>query len=313
MTEFPALRDALVGAATRRRRRRRLATASVPLLAACAAAVTFVSLPGPGREREEATPKPRTALEQLYGVFRRPQRPDDVMPAGPRNQNAMDPKQTRLVARDGSIRFYAGPTRDGRELCTITASGAGYGGGCGPISALRDDVAQGGWMGTVYALLFQDGVRDVRLLRQDGRREAPRVPENGLLARSPIGYTGVSWTSSSDRRYVNRIKPPEHSPRPPSTCPASLDPLPPKAADRARDVALLAVDELYPGVRESTVTDVQREPGTPCGREITARTLEVSLHLVPTDPKLRKSASLSQGRLLVGMQNGALRVFYLLR
>jgi hypothetical protein len=276
------------------------------------ATITFVSLPGPGPEREEATPAPRSALEQRYSVFRRPQRPEDVMPAGPREQNAMDPAQTRLVARDGSSRFYAGPTRDGRSLCTITVSGGGYGGGCGPISALRDDIAQGGWMGTTYALLFQDGVRDVRLLLQDGTREAPRVHDNGLLASSPIGYTGVSWTSASDTRYVNRIKPPARGAGPPSTCPASLDPLPPDAASRARRVALLAVDELYPGIAEATVTQVQREPGTPCGRAITARTLEVGLHLVPRDLRQSKSDSLSQGRLLVGMQEGALRVFYLL-
>jgi hypothetical protein len=312
MTEFPALRDALVGAATKRRRRRRVAGAALPLVAACAVAVTLVSLPGPGKEREGVAPETQSPLEQRYGVFRRPQRPQDVMPARPRDHYAMDAARTRLVAHDGSTRVFAGPTRDGRSLCTITVSGGGYLGGCGPISALRDDVAQGGWMGSTEALLFEDGVRDVRLLLQNGRREAPRVVDNGLLARSPIGYTGVSWTSASGTRYVNRIKPPARGAGPPSTCPSALAPLPPDAMKQARRVALLAVDQLYPGAASARVTEVQTEPGTPCAQALTIRMLEVTLKLVPADPRQRKSASLSQGRLLVGMQDGALRVVYLL-
>jgi hypothetical protein len=60
------------------------------------------------------------------------------------------------------------------------------------------------------------------------------------------------------------------------------------------------------------VTGIERPPGTPCSAEISQRSLDVSLHLVPRNPKQRKSASLSEGRLLVGMQGGAMRVFYLL-
>ncbi len=45
MTEFPALREALVAAAARRRRRRVLTGAAVPAFAVGAAVVALVALP----------------------------------------------------------------------------------------------------------------------------------------------------------------------------------------------------------------------------------------------------------------------------
>jgi hypothetical protein len=307
MSEFPALRDALVGAATRRRRRRRVASAALPLIAACVVAATLVSLPmGQAPEREDVAPKPPTELEQLYGVFRRPQRPEDVMPAGPRDRNAMAAEQTRLVASNGSSRFFAGPTRDGGSLCTITVSGGGYSGGCGPISALREDVAQGGWMGTIYALLFQDGARDVRLLLQNGGREAPRLREGGLLASSPVGYTGVSWTTPSGIRIVNRIKPPQPPLLPP--CMGPMDPLPDDAVAQAKRAALLEVDQVFPTVQRARVVNAAQYFGKACGKTNGPRAIVVTLDLA-TVPGARHT----QGRLVVGKVEGAMRVVHQLR
>lgn len=92
-------------------------------------------------------------------------------------------------------------------------------------------------------------------------------------------------------------------------CPA-LDPLPPGARSRSRDAALRAVDRLYPDVDSATVTAVGPPPyGTPCGRRVTARTLEVDLHVLPHNPAARRSASLSQGRLFVGSVGGRMAVW----
>ena len=70
MSEFPALRDALVGAATRRRRRRRVVSAALPVLAVVVAvgALAVVSRPRP--EREQAVPAPHGKITDGYGVFR---------------------------------------------------------------------------------------------------------------------------------------------------------------------------------------------------------------------------------------------------
>ena len=95
--------------------------------------------------------------------------------------------------------------------------------------------------------------------------------------------------------------------------PEALDPLPPDARAKGDRAALIAVDRCTRASDVATVVYASpREPGRRARRAITARTIEVTLRLVPRDPKQRKSASLSQGRLLVGMQDGALRVFYLL-
>ncbi len=87
----------------------------------------------------------------------------------------------------------------------------------------------------------------------------------------------------------------------PQGCPA-LGALPADAEASARRAALLAVDRIYPVV-EADVTAVTRGGGT-CHP---ASTLTVSLHLTPYDN--RKSDSLSQGRVLVGMVDGHMQVF----
>jgi hypothetical protein len=55
---------------------------------------------------------------------------------------------------------------------------------------------------------------------------------------------------------------------------------------------------------------VKRASGTPCAAAVTHRTLEVDLRL--NRQGARKSASLAQGRLLVGVVGGDLQVYYLM-
>ena len=46
-----------------------------------------------------------------------------------------------------------------------------------------------------------------------------------------------------------------------------------------------------------------------CTRDVTDRSLLVELHLTPFDASQRNSASLTQGRLLVGMVHGRMTVW----
>src|SRR3954467_13222039 len=87
MSELPALRDALVGAAARRvRRRRRRAVAVIgwtAVAAAAAAVVVLLSGAEPReRERPAITPSPAESLEQGFSVFRRPATAADALPTG---------------------------------------------------------------------------------------------------------------------------------------------------------------------------------------------------------------------------------------
>lgn len=302
MSEFPALRDALVAAGMRRRRRRRTVGAALPLLAAAAAVIALLSLPHSTPDREQAAPQRLTPLQELFGVFRRAQRPEDRMPAGPAGRYGIDPAGARQIGGAGSG-FYAAPTRGGRSLCTVVVSGAGYGGGCARIRDLRPGVAHGQWSGATYALLFPDGVRDVRLLHADGRHDAPRIVDNGVFARSDDEFTGVSWTSGTTR-YVSRIgRPPKSRLLPSATCQAALDPLPPDAAERAARTALIAVDRLYPEAKSARVVGSSEAPHDlgGCPAAVLRRSVEVVL-AVGKKPR----------RLLVGFQDGAPRVFHAL-
>ena len=312
MSEFPALRDALVAAGMRRRRRRRAIGAALPTLAVAAAAAAFVAFPHRPPDHEQAAPRPLSPLEQMFGVFRRPQRPEDRLPEKRTDQFSIDPAGSRQVGGSDSG-FFVAPTLDGRSLCAMLESGGGYGGGCSRIADLRPDAALGPWMGSVYALLFRDGVRDVRLLREDGRRDAPRVIENGVVARSDHEFSGVSWTSASGTtRYVNRVGPAPKRGTDPSSCPQALDPLPRDGIERAIRAALIDVDQLYPRATSARVMSAAEGPRglSPCPAAVTARAVVVGLRLLPK--RAGGDAGRPHGRLLAGMQNGAMRVFYLL-
>ena len=85
------------------------------------------------------------------------------------------------------------------------------------------------------------------------------------------------------------------------------------AYNAAARAALIAVDRTYLGAASATVTRVGGPPnGTPCTAAVSQRTLQVDLELVPSDPNARKSASMTQGRLLVGMVRGHLEVYYVM-
>src|SRR4051812_49118803 len=109
MSEFPALRSALVAAAARRRRRRLLTGAAVPALAVGAVIVALVSLPRSPPEREIVARPPADALEQAFAVFRRAQRPSDVLPSTRGERQEIDRARTRLLGQGGPTRFYAAP------------------------------------------------------------------------------------------------------------------------------------------------------------------------------------------------------------
>ncbi len=95
---------------------------------------------------------------------------------------------------------------------------------------------------------------------------------------------------------------------PPERCPA-LEPLPPDADAAARRAGLLAVDRIYPWIQEASVTGVSPVGPGLCTRDATDRSLLVELHLTPFDASQRNSASLTQGRLLVGMLHGRMTVW----
>ena len=127
MTEFPALRDALVRAALRRRRRRRAIGAAVPAVAACVGAIALLALPGTPEDRERVARPPAGVLERNYAAFRRPRTAADVLPGAAASRS-------RLIARDGEVRLFAVPSADGRTICLTSVPG---GRGCGPVDPDR--------------------------------------------------------------------------------------------------------------------------------------------------------------------------------
>jgi hypothetical protein len=321
MTEFPALRDALVDAGRRRRRRRRRVFAVAPTLVGAAAIAVFVALPTSAPEHERtADPSPTArpssdAVDQAFGVFRRPQVPADVVPAGALRSD-VDRARSRLVGRSGRVRVYAVPAvRGGKpELCLVQAGLPATTASCAPLSgrAIGEDFASGLGTGDLFALLLPDGTRDVVLTRLDGTTTRPLLRDNGVVVRDAAKIGMASWTGASGTRYTKRNEFAPQATAPPRTCPSKLDPLPADAVDRAANVAMIAAGGLYPYADEAKVAGTARPAGTPCSQAITARSIEVTLHLTPRSATARTSASLSQGRLLLGMLGGQMTVYYFL-
>jgi hypothetical protein len=316
MTEFPALRQALVAAAARRRRRRLLAGTAVPAFAACAAAAVFVALPHPAPEREIVARPPKDALEQAFKVFRRAQRAADVMPSGKVVPGTVDRARTRFLKQGGPVRYFAAPTtvQGVPTLCLVAVRRkVPAAAGCGPVSdAVKEAKPARITVGNVTGVFLPDGSSDLRFIYANGVGGVS--PRNGLsLVLSPGGQVaGTSWTGASGTRYVRYTGAVPKAGRMPVGCPKKLEPLPADGLAKARRAALIAVDRFYPQASEATVTAAARPTGTPCSDAVTDRSIEVSLKLVPPDPKQRKSASLSQGRVLAGMRDGYMRIFYLL-
>ncbi|HWK29902.1 MAG TPA: hypothetical protein VNS09_25260 [Solirubrobacter sp.] len=317
MTEIPALRDALVRAGARRRRRRRTVGAAVPVLAVAAAVLALVSLPGRAPERERVAqtpvaPLPDDALARAYAVFRRPQTTADVLPKRALAGAVVDAARSRLVATAGDTRLFAVPAdlRGTPNLCVVEVTPRHSAAACNRLPEAAGEAQPPGLSGSGgYAFLFPDGTHDVRITLADGTRLAPTVHDGAVLETAGASdFAIASWTGASGTRHISANEFARYE-RPPEACPA-LEPLPADAQAQAERVALLDVDRFYPGVEAARVTGVRVPDGTPCGSG--ERSLEVSLALTPSDPKARSSASLSQGRLLLGVVGGELRVYQLL-
>ena len=313
MTEFPALRDALVVAGVRRRRRRRRALSAVPVLAAAAAAVALFALPASAPERERTADPPPDAIAAAFPVFQRPQSAADKLPVREPWVGTVDEARTRLVADDGAMRIYAYPTSrmGGAQWVCLTIVGGGPSRtGCTPVAAVIDESTPIAVPGTgAWAQLFLEGTRDVFLILDNGRRMAVPIHNNLVFLTPRFTVVGASWTGPSGRRHILQTGAPISPVPPPATCPDALGPLPPDAAARAQREALIAVDALYPGAFEAEVTGTARPLSTPCPA-LAARSLEVRLRLERATA--RTSASLAHGRLLLGMVDGHMQVYYLL-
>jgi hypothetical protein len=316
MTEFPALHEALVTAGLRRRRRRRTVGAAVPALALAAAAIALFALAGNSPpERERVAQPPRDELDAAFAVFRRPQTAADRLPVRDPSVGTVDEARTRLVARGGHARVFAYPAttpKGERRLCLTLVLGGTWSNGCTRLaSAVRETAPLGVSATGTWAQIFPDGTRDVVVTLADGIRVPAKLQDNAILVTRPQDVEKASWTAGSGTRHIIEIGFPAARPVLPETCPAALAPLPKDATADAERVALIAVDRLYPGVAEASVTGTAHPLGTPCPG-LASRTLEVRLKLVPRGRKQRKSASLTQGRLLVGKVDGHLQVYYLL-
>jgi hypothetical protein len=319
MSEFPALRDALVAAGKRRRRRRRAVAAGIPTLAVAAAAVAFISLPSAPPEREEAAPPPaprHDALEQAFSLFRRPQVPSDL-PTDAVLRGEFERARSRLVARLGRVRVFAVPaTMHGkRQLCAIEVGPSSNAAGCAPLPSgpIPADFTPGLATGKVFALILPDGTHDVVLTHYDGSKVRPPVRENGVVVSGREAVGAAAWTSASGTRYTMRNEFAPAAAAPPKTCPSHLDPLPADAVERAIGVALTKASDLYPFSDEATVKRAVRAKTTPCGPAVAGRAIVVSLDLLPRSLAVREREGPSRHRLLVGFEKGAPRVFYLLR
>jgi hypothetical protein len=205
--------------------------------------------------------------------------------------------------------------RDGRDRLCVIRSGSGPLGN-GECKDLTEFAREGsiGWAqprhGEPGALLMAlpAGARDVRVTRSSGLIMVME-PRDGIAeVRLARPVAAASWTDAAGVRHVQRMLAAEpHRPRDPG-CPR-FDALPADADAQARRAALLVVDSVYPQAAEASVTSVAPAGPGLCTRAVTDRTLVVSLHLVLRGAAANRSASLTQGRLLVGVLHGHMTVW----
>jgi hypothetical protein len=224
-------------------------------------------------------------------VLERPKTAADAYPGHPE-------WDSRLVARNGLVRLWLVP--EGARVCAIARRG----------DAVRRTCAVatpgGAAWGTVWRILPDDAT-DATVTLMDGRQLEPPVRHNAVLVAVPDDPAAVGWTRGRTRyvrQYATFYAPTLER------CPRRLDRLPAGWRATAMRAALRAVDDLYNGVSRATVTSVVRPAGTPCDAAVTARSVAVSLHLVRADN--RASASLSQGRLLLGVIGERMTVYELM-
>lgn len=328
MTEFPALRDALVRAAVRRRRRRRAAAGTaVPLFAAGAAAVAalaFSPAPPPDRERTVAppgptstatsTPKPyaQQSLQEAFAVFRRKPARADRLPAGVGIAGVRQLDEVRFLKQGGPKRYFAVSyaTKDGESVCILQVRHKRFDSAtCAPAVEAIDEATPlyTGVAGDIGVFL-PDSSRDLRFLLANGTGGVSSS-NNLSLVKVFTPLAGMSWTGGSGTRHIKDFGTKRGLGTPPTTCPKrQLEPLPPDALARARRKALIAVDLFYAQAATATVATAARAETTPCSAAVTERSIEVTLRLVPRD-----GGAPAEGRLLLGMQDGYMRVLYLLR
>jgi hypothetical protein len=303
VSEFPALRDALVAAGLRRRRRRRAAGAAIPALAVTVAAVAAFALSGPApqQEREETARQPRDPLEQAYAVFRRPQTARDVMPSRGLVADRVDRSRSRLLARVGERKLYAVPaTLHGKaQVCLTIVESRHAGSSCVPESQATE--GNGVSSSSDYALLLPDGAHDLRVNFANGSRTAPKIENNAVLGVDK-GFAGASWT---DREGVRHMSPNEFAVKRPAPrfCPKALETRVGDAFAAASRAALIEADQLYPNARTARVVVYGEGPRklAPCPESVLAQAVVVGVRL---DDEKRSR------RLLLGKLAGSWRVFY---
>jgi hypothetical protein len=206
---------------------------------------------------------------------------------------------SRLVAHAHGVRLWLAPR--GGEVCAVARRDATERTSCA-ATAPRGS----GW-GMVWRILPDDAI-DARITSLGGDQVAPPVRDNALLVAKPRLYASIGWTRGRTR-YV-RQEATLYGPRP-GSCPR-LDALPADWRAGAARIALRSVDQAYNGLVRATVTSIARATGTPCPGGDPARSVLVSLHLVTASRAARSSASLSEGRLLLGMVRGRMTVYQLM-
>ncbi len=306
MTEFPALREALVAAAARRRRRRRSTGAAVP------AARRRRGHRGPGlaaalRARARAGGQAARGCARA-GVRRLPARAaglrrDAGRSGGPGDGRAR--RGRRFLAQGGPRRFFAAPStiRGVPSLCLVAVRRkVAAAAGCGPVSsAVREETPPSITIGDVTGVFLPDGSSDLRFIYDNGVGGVSA--HNGLsLVLSPgAPLAGTSWTGASGTRYIRYGRPVSQPVRPVDACPKRLEPLPGDALARARRAALIAVDRLFPDATEATVNAAARPLETPCSAAITERSIEVSAAARPAQRPRQAGATRDGGRVHAGL------------
>lgn len=296
MSEFPALRDALVKAATRRRRRRR-AVVAVPAFAAVAAAILVTLVPRGSQERElEAA---RAPFAHAFSVFARPQteadRTSDPRLAELLRGGDYDPALTRLV-NEG---VYALGRRDG-GVCLALPDGERINVSCAPWQrAAGLDVVSAG-TGERRAWLVPDGAHDIRFVLVRGERTAAAAQDNVIVAAPPDELRALSWTDARGVRHIERSRRLRFATTRRCTGSFPFDPLPPDAERLAARAALVDALQFDATATWATVLDTATAPRTRCGDEIDRRLVRVRLQF-----------DASRRQVLVGWVKGRTQTFVL--
>lgn len=290
MSEFPALRDALVRAAERRRRRRRAVGASVPAFTAAAAAVAIL-LPGTAPEREEVV----ASAVEAYSVFSRPE--TDADRALPEQlASAFAGGHPTLIRHVGGGAF-ALATSTG-SVCVVLRDGDQITGSCAPAEQARDgSLRLAARTGRLLALLLPDGTRDVTTAFARRVREHVPIRDNAALIAIPESITALSWTSADGVRHVHRSG--ESTRMIVHRCPRAVGELPPDAEAQAARIALNLVDGLHPSATTARVAGTALTATTPCRRIVPGRSVAVTLTTDRTPRDLLVQLAVIDGRLQV--------------